>query len=69
MASRKLEDRIHELKQFRGTSAGDGIDPIIRKALTDPDAWVRGQAANAQSDIEIYAPRVAALLVGRRGRT
>jgi hypothetical protein len=34
----------------------------------DADPWVRGQAGNAQSDIEIYAPRVAALLLSDRER-
>lgn len=31
---------------------------LISKALADSDSWVRGQAENAKSDMEVYAPQV-----------
>jgi len=41
---------------------------LISAALKDPDAWVRGQAENALSDLETYAPKVAAACRARLTR-
>jgi hypothetical protein len=47
LGSRKLEDRIEQLRQLRTHSAAAGTDTTLRKALTDRSNLIVAEAALA----------------------
>ena len=48
--SRKLEERLEQLKTLRGRDSGDDLDPVLRKALQDRSNLVVAEAARLVSD-------------------
>jgi len=53
LGSRKLEDRIEQLRQLRTHSAAAGTDTTLRKALTDRSNLIVAEAAKAASELHL----------------
>jgi hypothetical protein len=51
LGSRKLEDRIEQLRQLRTHSAAAGTDTTLRKALTDRSNLIVAEAAKTASEL------------------
>jgi HEAT repeat protein len=50
MAGRKLEERLEELKALRGSSLGNSLDPVLRRALEDRSNLIVAEAAKLIGD-------------------
>jgi alkylhydroperoxidase family enzyme len=64
MAARKLEERLDQVKQFRGAAPSESIDAALRKALADRSNLVVAEAAKIvgeQSRAMLIPEMVAAL--------
>jgi hypothetical protein len=50
---------LGHLARIHGRIPTEPTVPIIKKAMLDAEAWVRGRAEIAISDLDVYVPDVA----------